>query len=158
MSAAAAQPDRLAEKGRPDFVIDFPAGSLCPFALQIDIQRHAGVDLTFSNGVDKTAYTFFITVTNTDSGETRVLHEAGNVVTTPLNQDTTETVTDGRELSAFSPGQLGPGQPGALLFIVGRSREVDQTPGPNPDPIFGFTTLSFQVLSGSAENLCETMA
>jgi hypothetical protein len=68
-----------------------------------------------------------------------------------------ETATTGRELSLFFPGDLGPGSPGALIFIVGSSREVDDVPGPTPNP-FGFTTLSFEVLSGQTENLCETMA
>jgi hypothetical protein len=66
-------------------------------------------------------------------------------------------VTNGQELSVFFPGDLGPSSPGAFLFIVGRSREVDQTPGAHPNA-FGSRLLSFEVLGDSAENLCEMMA
>jgi hypothetical protein len=115
------------------------------------------MDLVFSNGVEKEAYTYRVAITNVDTGETRELHEAGTIIFTPLGDSIVETATTGRELSLFFPGDLGPGSPGALIFIIGRSREVDEFPGSSPNP-FGFTTLSFDVLSGQTENLCETMA
>jgi hypothetical protein len=156
-AVSAGQPERESAKGTTAFY-DFPAGTVCPFEATVDFYKSEGTYFTFDNGVFKIAYTFWIRFTNVDTGNTRILHEAGNVVTTPLSSDITATRTDGRELSAFSPGVLGPGAPGAFIFIVGSSLEIDQTPGPNPDPIFGYTTLSFQILSGYAENLCQTMA
>lgn len=156
-SAGAVRPHRVPQKEGELGVDDWPAGSVCPFHVSVDFFRKEGSFFTFSNGVQKFAYTYWINFTNEDSGETRLLHEAGTVVITPLGDDTIEVVTNGNELSIFFPGDLGPGSPGAFLFITGRSREVDQFPGPNPNPL-GATTLSFEVLSGSAENLCETMA
>jgi hypothetical protein len=156
-SAGAVQPERFPEKGHVGDVYDFPAGSVCSFHVSVEFFRREGSFFTFSNGVQKFAYTFWINFTNVDTGQTRVLHEAGSVIFTNLGDDLLETITDGRELSVFFPGDRGPGSPGEFVFIVGRSREVDEVPGPNPNP-FGLTTLSFQVLSGSAENLCETMA
>lgn len=153
----AAKPVRIIEKGHAGDVYNFPAGSVCPFEVSVEFVRREGSFFTFSNGVQKLAYTFWLNVTNVDTGETRVLHEAGSVVVTSLSDDVIETVTNGQELSIYPPGQLGPDSPGAFLFITGSSRDVSQIGGSNPDPIFGLTTLSFEV-NGYTENLCETMA
>jgi len=157
-NSTAASPVHVSLKSRSSTVFDFPAGSVCPFAVSVDFFRSDGMLLKFSDGVHLLTGDTWIQFTNVDTGETRLLREAGTLTITPLNADTKSYLTEGAELSAFAPGQLGPDQPGAFLWIIGRSLEIDQTPGPNPDPNFGFTTLSFQLLSGSAENLCVTMA
>jgi hypothetical protein len=145
-------------KSRSTDAFDFPAGSVCPFEVSGDFFKSDGMELKYPDGVHVLTGDTWIHITNVDTGQTRLLKEAGTLTITPLSADTKSYLTQGTELSVFAPGQLGPGSAGAFLWIVGRSLEVDQTPGPNPDPNFGFTTLSFQVLSGSAENLCETMA
>lgn len=157
-TGGAASPVHVSLKARGSNVSYFPAGAVCPFAVSLDFFKSDGMLLKFSDGVHLLAGDQWIQFTNLDTGETRLLREAGTLTITTLSPDTKSYLTEGTELSAFGAGELGPGQPGAFLWIVGRSLEVDQTPGPNPDPNFGFTTLSFQVLSGSAENLCETMA
>jgi hypothetical protein len=157
-SAGAVQPERTVYKGSDgDAFFDFPAGVVCSFHWTAQFTQLRGVDLVFSNGVEMSAYTYVVEITNVDTGESRVLREAGTITYTDLGNDLVETTTTGRELSLFFPGDLGPGSPGALIFIIGQSREVDEVPGPNPNP-FGFTTQSFEVLSGKTENLCETMA
>jgi hypothetical protein len=66
------------------------------------------------------------------------------------------TTSHGPFLWGFLPGDLGEGQPAAILYTRGFAQEVDEVPGPNPNA-FGITTLSFEA-RGSTENLCETMA
>jgi hypothetical protein len=132
-------------------VYDFPAGSVCPFHVSVEFTRREGSIFVFSNGVIKFAYTFWLNVTNVDAGQTRVLHEAGTIIFTPLSGDVTESVTAGKELNAYFPGDLGPGSPGALLFTTGRLRDVNSGPE-------GLTLLSHEILAGSAEDLCVTMA
>lgn len=156
-SVRAAKPVRIIEKGHVGDVYNFAAGSVCPFEVSVEFVRREGSFFIFSNGVEKLAYTFWLNFTNVDTDQTRVLHEAGSVVITSLSDDIIETVTNGRELSIYPPGQLGPDSPGAFLFITGSSRDVSQIGGSNPDPLFGLTTLSFEA-SGQTENLCETMA
>ena len=155
-TAEAVQPERTLLRGGDAF-FEFQAGEVCPFNWTAEFSAQKGMDLVFSNGVEMVAYTYVVKITNVDTGETRVLREAGTITITDLGNDLFETVTTGRELSLFFPGDLGPGSPGALIFIIGQSREVDEVPGPSPNP-FGFTTQSFEVLSGQTENLCETLA
>lgn len=155
-NAGATQPDRFPLKGEPAFY-DFPAGVVCPFHWTASFFGEQGMDLTYSNGLERQSYTYRVVITNVDTGLSREIHEAGTVVYRNLGGDLVQTATTGRELSLFFPGDLGPGSPGSLPFIIGTSREVDEVPGPNPNP-FGVTTLSFQVLSGSVEDLCVTMA
>ncbi len=156
-SAGAVQPEKRSLKGSGHDVYDFPAGSVCPFHVSVDFFRTEGNVLTYSNGVQRYAYTYWIDFTNVDTGVTRLLHEAGSVIYTSPGDDLFVTRMTGQELSVFFPGDLGPGSAGEFVFITGTSKEVDEVPGPTPNP-FGVTTLSFEVLSGSAENLCKTMA
>jgi hypothetical protein len=136
---------------------DFPAGVICPFHTHLEFRRVGGVFIVYPNGVINFTFNFEVTFTNVDAGKTRVLHEAGNILSRPIGDDITVTVVEGQELSVFAPGDLGPGSPGMFPFLTGRSVEVDQIPGPNPN-IFGVTTLSYKVLAGSTEDLCVTMA
>lgn len=156
-SGGAVQPERFFQKGTPDFVTDDPAGTVCPFHDHIVGHRQAGTFFVFSNGVIRATFNTYLQFTNVDTGKTRILHEAGTIIGIPLGGDVTEYFVEGQELSVFAPGDLGPGSPGSLPFLTGRSVEVDAEPGPNPN-IFGVTTLSYQVLAGSTEDLCVTMA
>ena len=156
-SASAAQPERVPLKGTNSFYFQFDAGDICPFAISLDFYRTEGSFFAYRDGRTRMAYTYWVSITNLDKGTERVEHEAGSIVTTPVTETVISGDTMGKELSIFAPGDLGPGEPGAMLFITGRSREVDDFPGPHPNK-FGVTTLSFEILSGSAENLCETMA
>ena len=155
-AASAAQPERLSLKGQ-HFSFEFPSGSVCPFGFSLDFYRTEGSFFAYSDGSTRMAYTYWIRFSNIDSGNTRILHEAGSITFSSLSSTVVAVVTRGQELSLFAPGDLGAGQPGAALFITGSSREVDEYPGSAPN-LFGFTTLSFNILSGSAENLCLTMA
>jgi hypothetical protein len=156
-SASATPPDTFHVKDNGAGVFDFPAGVVCPFEVSVNFVQDDFEEIVYSDGVRRGAGVTVLYFTNVDTGETRRLVEGDQIIHRPLTSDIETTETRGPELSIFFPGDLGPGAPGAFLWIVGRSIEVDQFPGPNPNP-FGATTLSFEVLSGSAENLCVTMA
>jgi hypothetical protein len=133
----------------------FPAGFICPFAFSFEDVVDNRFQITYPNGLIKIAGDRVIRVTNEDTHESRIFQLNG-IVTIDAEGARVVTTSEGPFLWGFVPGDLGEGQPGVLLYIRGQAREVDEFPGPHPNA-FGFTTLSFEV-TGSSENLCETMA
>jgi hypothetical protein len=133
----------------------FAAGFICPFAFSFEDVVDNRFQITYSNGLIKIAGDRVIRVTNEDTHESRIFQLNG-MVTIDAEGARVVTTSEGPFLWGFVPGDLGEGQPGALLYTRGQAREVDEYPGPHPNA-FGFTSLSFEV-TGTSENLCETMA
>jgi hypothetical protein len=116
-------------------------------------------NLFFADGTWKAAYSWMVSFENLDTGKVRMLHESGTVSVSVVSSDVYDVIaasTTGRELSAFYPGDLGPGSPGQYMWITGSSTEIDLVGGPNANPM-GINTLSFKA-KGQTENLCQTMA
>jgi len=133
----------------------FPAGLLCPFAFSFEDVIDNRFQITYANGLQKIAGYRIIRVTNEDAHKSRILQLTA-MITFEQEGDRVVTTSHGPFLWGFVAGDLGEGQPGAIFYTEGRAQEVDEVPGPHPNP-FGITTLSFEV-NGSSENLCETMA
>jgi hypothetical protein len=133
----------------------FPAGLICPFAFSFADVVDNRFQITYPNGLLRIAGHRVIRVTNDDTQESRIFALNG-MITIAVDGARVVTTSHGPFLWGFVPGDLGEGQPGALLYVRGQAQEVDEYPGPHPNA-FGFTTLSFEV-RGTSENLCETMA
>ena len=132
-----------------------PAGLICPFTFSFEDVVDHRFQITYSNGVIKIAGYRTIRVTNEDTQESRILQLTA-MITFAFDGDRVVTTSHGPFLWGFFAGDLGEGQPGAIFYTRGFAQEVDEVPGPNPNPA-GITTLSFDA-RGSVENLCETMA
>jgi hypothetical protein len=91
-------------------------------------------------------------VTNTDTGLTRYFNLPGSFTFDFLPNGIVRATGTGPTLSYFPTGAFLDNRPGSLIFTRGRSVEVDNFSGPVP------FIVSFAVLSGKSENLCETMA
>jgi hypothetical protein len=133
----------------------FPAGLVCPFAFSFEDVVDHRFQITYSNGVIKIAGYRVLRVTNEDTQESRTF-QLNAMITFFFEGARVVTTSHGPFLWGFFAGDLGEGQPAALFYTRGFAREIDEYPGPHPNP-FGLTTLSFEV-RGSSENLCETMA
>jgi hypothetical protein len=133
----------------------FPAGFICPFAFSFEDVVDKKFQITYSNGLIRIAGYRVIRVTNEDTQESRIF-VLTDMITFVTDGPRVVTTSHGPFLWGFVPGDLGEGQPGALLYVRGFAQEVDEVPGPHPNA-FGITTLSFEV-TGTSENLCETMA
>ena len=146
--ALAAPPDRTPAVAEP---ITFEAGEVCPFPVSLaPVGDRRQKITTFADGRQIITASFRARVTNEDTGRSIVVNNSGPASITP-NPDGTVTVkVTGRSLFYFFPGDLGPGQPGALLYMTGLVVETL--------PADFSAILSFTHTGGTTENLCETLA
>ena len=132
--------------------LSFGPGEVCSFPLTLSAVRNRAQVITFSDGRVKIVGSFWTRITNDATGESIVVNTSGPFSSRP-NPDGTETWRGaGRFLWYFLPGDLGPGEPGALLLTTGLSVEIV-----NPSP-GAFAILSFTRKGGTTENLCQTLA
>jgi hypothetical protein len=133
------------------FNADFAPGKLCPFGVSIRTVETDQFFLAFSNGVLVTHGSFVLSVTNTDTGETRYFNLPGSFTYEFLPNGIVRATGTGPTISYFPTGAFLDGRPGSLIYTRGRTQEVDDFSG---TPFI----VSFDVLSGTSENLCVTMA
>jgi len=131
--------------------LDFAPGELCPFGVSIRTVETKQFFLAFSNGVLETHGSFTVSVTNTNTQQTRYFNLPGMIRFEFLPNGIIRATGIGPTLSYLPTGAFLDNRPGALIYTDGRSVEVDDFSGP---PFI----VSFDVLSGNSENLCETMA
>lgn len=131
--------------------LDFAAGELCPFGVAIRTVETNQFFLAFSNGVLVTHGSFVVSVTNTDTQETRYFNLPGSFAFEFLPNGIVRATGSGPTLSYFPTGAFLDNRPGSLIYTRGRTVEVDDFSGA---PF----VVSFDVLSGTSENLCVTMA
>ena len=122
---------------------------VCPFPVGFTDLQNTQVVKIFSDGHIAIGGAYKIRVTNLDTGEYRDVNAPGTVRVIPNADGTLTTIGDGRLLFFFFPGELGPGQPGALLYLSGRIVELT-----TPD-YSEFFSVEHQ---GTVENLCLTLA
>jgi hypothetical protein len=121
------------------------AGVVCPFAVSVDSISINETLTILANG------RVFITgasverVTNLDNGKSVVLNVSGPLTISSAGGVDT-FVARGRNLWGFHRGDLGPGQPGALLLTTGLAIYTQSESG---------ITFSHDV--GTTENLCVTL-
>ena len=131
--------------------LDFAPGELCPFGVSIRTVETKQFFLAFSDGVLVTHGSFVVSVTNTDTAETRYFNLPGQFSIESLPNGIVRATGTGPTLSYFPTGAFLDNRPGSLIYTRGRTVEVDDFSGA---PFI----VSFNVLSGTSENLCETMA
>jgi hypothetical protein len=130
---------------------DFAAGDLCPFGVSIRTVETKQFILTYSEGHAVTHGSFVVSVTNTDTGFTRYFNLPGSFTFDFLPNGIVRATGTGPTLSYFPTGAFLDNRPGSLIFTTGRTVEVDDFSGA---PF----VVSFDVLSGTSENLCVSMA
>jgi hypothetical protein len=133
----------------PSDPLEFPAGLVCPFPVLIEAATNKQTITTFPSGRVMITGAFRGRVTNLASGESLELNMPGPAVLTTNEDGTISLKATGRTLFFFFPGDLGSGQPGALLSLSGHVEEV----------LTGdfSAVISFDHV-GTSENLCETLA
>jgi hypothetical protein len=148
-TAAAAKPIKSPV---PPASLDFAAGDLCSFSVSIRTLETKQFAITFSNGTTTTHGQFVVSVTNDDTGLTRTFDLSGSVTFDALSPTLLLASSTGTSMAFFPTGAFGGSSPGSLILTHGRAVEIDDFSGPIP------LVQSFAVLSGSSENLCNTMA
>jgi hypothetical protein len=131
--------------------ISFAAGEVCEFPLTLSAERNRARMITFSDGSFTIVGSFLTRVTNDATGESIVINASGPFFFKPNPDGTTVTMRGaGRFIWWFFPGDLGEGEPGALLLTTGLSVQTA--------PLDVSTITSFMRKGGTTENLCETLA
>jgi hypothetical protein len=121
------------------------AGVVCPFRVAVDSLSINETLTILSNGRVFVTGSSVQRVTNLDNGKSVVVNVSGPF--TLSDTDGIQTfVARGRNLWGFHRGDLGPGQPGALLLTTGLAT---LTAGPDG--------MTFTHDVGTTENLCETL-
>ena len=123
-----------------------PAGVVCPFAVSVD---SVGINETLTvltNGRTFITGSSFERVTNLDNGKSVIVNVSGPTTVTDTNGFPT-FVARGRNLWGIHAGDLGSGQPGALLLTTGLAVLTVSASG-----------LTFSHDVGTTENLCVTLA
>ncbi len=145
-SSASATPPTRFPLGPTDGTLE----GVCPFPIGFEDLQNTQVVTVFSDGRSTVTGAYKSRVTNLNTGEFVDVNAPGPITITP-NSDGTLTVTGrGPTLFFFFPGDLGPGKPGALLYMTGRV--VERVTG-------DFSAiLSFRHQGGTTEDLCKTLA
>lgn len=145
-SSASATPPVRFPVGPADGILE----GVCPFPVQFEDLQNTQVITVFSDGRLTVTGAFKSRLTNLSTGEFVDVNAPGPITITP-NPDGTLTVSGrGPTLFFFFPGDLGPGKPGALLYMTGLV--VERVTG-------DFSAiLSFRHNGGTTEDLCETLA
>jgi hypothetical protein len=122
-----------------------PAGAVCPFRVTVDSLSINETLTILDNGRVFVTGSSVERVTNLDNGKSVVVNVSGPFTLT--DADGVQTFfARGRNLFGFSPGELGPGQPGALLLTTGLAIYTRSASG-----------ITFSHTGGTTENLCETL-
>lgn len=127
----------------------FPAGLVCPFPVLLEPTQNGQTIKTFSDGSFVITGRFRTRVTNLASGRSIEINNPGPIFVSQNPDGTWAVKGTGTNAFYFFPGDLGPGQPGALLKLEGLTLE---TISESFD-----TILSFRH-AGKTENLCDTLA
>lgn len=122
-----------------------PAGAVCPFRVAVDSLSINETLTILDNGRVFLTGSSVERVTNLDNGKSVVVNVSGPFTLT--DEGGVQTfVARGRNLFGFSPGDLGTGQPGALLLTTGLATYTRSESG-----------ISFTHTGGTTENLRETL-
>lgn len=122
-----------------------PAGVVCPFRVAVDSLRINETLTILANGRVFVTGSSVERVTNLDTGKSVVVNVSGPFTLTDANGVQT-FVARGRNLFGFFQGDLGPGQPGALLLTTGLAIYTRSESG-----------ITFTHTGGTTENLCQTL-
>jgi hypothetical protein len=122
---------------------------VCPFPVGAEEIKNSQVVTIFSDGRTIITGGFKLRLTNLATGESRDFNAPGKITLIPNADGTLTTIGTGRTLFYFFPGELGPGEPGALFYQSGRTVELT-----TPDYSQFFSVEH----EGTRENLCVTMA
>jgi hypothetical protein len=121
------------------------AGVICPFAVSVD-SLSINETLTFlQNGRIFLTGSSIERVTNLQNGKSIVVNVSGPF-TLSITDGVATFVARGRNLWGFHRGDLGPGEPAALLLTTGLATYTQSASG---------ITFSHDV--GTTQNLCETL-
>jgi len=142
-AAYAARPIRFEFRPVHDVI---PAGEVCSFAVAVDSLTINEKATIFSDGRIIVTGNSVERITNLDNGKSVVVNVSGPFTLTNANGVDTFAAT-GRNLFGLHPGDLGPGQAGALLLTTGL---VIFTQGPSG--------VTFTHIGGTTQNLCQTLA
>jgi hypothetical protein len=149
--AVSAKPDRTPIG---DASITFDPGQVCDFAVRIDPVGNKQVTTTFSDGRQTITGRLSARVSRLDAGgsavESVTINNSGPIFISPNEDGTVSVKGTGNTLFFFFPGDLGEGEPGALLRMTGLVQEVL--------PADFSAIISFSHRGGTTENLCETLA
>ncbi|HVD52089.1 MAG TPA: hypothetical protein VNB51_08625 [Candidatus Udaeobacter sp.] len=121
------------------------AGVICPFRVAVDSLAINETLTILDNGRVFVTGSSVERVTNLDNGKSVVVNVSGPFTLT--DADGVQTFfARGRNLWGFHRGDLGPGQPGALLLTTGLAILTQSESG-----------STFTHNAGTTENLCDTL-
>ena len=147
--APAATADPPEREPVPSDPVEFPAGIVCPFPVLLEVTFNEQTQTFFANGRLLVTGPFKTRITNVATGES-VERNAPGAIRVEQNPDGTwHVIGTGTTLFYFFENDLGPGQPGALLYGTGRTEETISA---------DFSTVLSYRHVGTTENLCETLA
>lgn len=149
VGASAALADPPTRDPIPSDPIAFPAGLVCPFPILLEVTFNRQTQITFSSGRMLIVGPFKTRITNEDTDESVDLNVPGPIRVEQNPDGTWHVIGTGTTLFYFFPGDLGPGQPGALLYGTGLTEETISA---------DFSTILSYRHVGTTENLCETLA
>ena len=144
--ASAAPPVRVPAEFAP---IEFAAGEVCGFPLRLEATVNKQTITTFSDGRILITGAFRARATNLSTGESVELNTPGPLHIRPNPNGTLSVRGTGPTVFFFFPGDLGPGEPGALLYVRGQLRETVNAE---------FTAVVGPVtIRGRVQNICDTL-
>jgi hypothetical protein len=123
---------------------------VCSFPVHGEVLVNRQKITVFSDGRQLVTGAFVSQWTNTDNDETIVTNAPGPLTFTPNDDGTTSLVGTGQNVYFFFPGDLGPGEPGALLLLDGHTSEQFDATGALVQGSFTH--------SGSAVDLCAALS
>jgi hypothetical protein len=143
--ALAQRPEREPLPPADPFVIE----DVCAFPVYLEELVNRTKLTRFPDGREKITGALKIRLTNLDRpAKTRVFNISGPAHFLPTPDGGVILRGTGRWLWFFAPGELGEGTPGMMMLLSGQAR---LTISPEGD-------LSFTVVSGRAQNVCNLLA
>ena len=147
--AAPAVADPPARDPVPSTPLAFPAGSVCPFPVLGEVTFNKQTQMTFSDGRVLIVGPFKARITNEATGESVERNAPGPIRIEQNPDGTWHVIGTGTTEFLFVADDLGPGQPGALLYGTGLTEETISA---------DFSRVLSYRHVGTTENLCETLA
>jgi hypothetical protein len=145
-SALADRPTRILPGPIPDFTL--PDSCVFPVLVHIDTNRE--ITTTFADGRTLVTGTLTVTLTNEATPSHVVsLNISGPGTFTPLSDGGTLQKAVGPWLWFFSPGQLGTGAPGILIYTTGLVTLISNADG---------SVRSFTHTQGTTTDVCALLA
>jgi hypothetical protein len=143
--AQAAKPER---RPAPVTEFSFPAGLVCPFAVEAEVVTNRQTETTFSSG--KVAVRGFFEGRLIGNGNEITLNASGPITITPRTDGLLELKATGPTIVFFFPGDAGPGDTstGRTYLLKGHA-EILVDPS-----TFAFVDFG---LSGQAVDLCAAL-